>query len=324
MACALVALAPTGMAQKAPPITIFVGSSTGGLYDLTARLWSRHLGRFLDGEPNILVQNMPGAGGLSATNHLYNLAPQDGSALGVVSASAVLLALFGDPAARFDPRKFAWIGGRSQETAVCGFWYTSKAKSFEDLRRIETVVASTGPGARSYTHPIMFNALLGTKFRNVAGYPGGSEMSLAIERGEVEGECGWSWGAMKARTSNWLREGKLKVLLQAGYKKNPELPDVPFALDLAPSKDIRSVMEVLLTDTVLAWPLIGPPNMTEARAAELRTAFDAMMKDAELVKDAEKNQLEVDPIGGREMQDIVNRLFDLPPPLIAQAKSIFK
>ena len=321
---ALAAVPAGALAQRAPPVTLFAGSSVGGLYDLTARLWSRHLGRFLPDEPTILVQNMPGAGGLSATNHLANLAPKDGTALGVVNASAVLLALFGDPSARFDPRQFAWIGGRSMETAVCAFWHESRPRAFEDLRTTETIVGSSGPGARSFTHAVMFNALMGTKFRNVSGYPGGSEMSLAMERREIDGECGWSWGSLKSRTAQWLRDGKLRVLAQSALKKNPELPDVPMALDLAPSPEARAVVEALLTDTLLAWPLIGPPGMPEATTARLRAAFDAMMSDPELLKDAEKSQLDVDVVRGAEMQAIVGKLFDLPPPLVARAKAIFK
>ncbi len=320
----LAGMSGMAVAQKAPTVTIFVGSSTGGLYDLTGRLWARHLGRFLPGEPTVVVQNMPGAGGLSATNHIYNLAPKDGTALGVTNAAAVMLALFNDPAARFDPRKFAWIGGRSTETAVCAFWHTSKPKTFEDLQKSEVVVGSSGPGARSYNHAIMFNAMLGTKFRNISGYPGGAEMSLAMERGEIDGECGWSWGSLKSRTAEWLRDGKLKILAQAALKKSPDLPNVPLALDLAPTNEARSVMEVLLTDTLLAWPLVAPPGLPDEKVAQLRAAFNAMMSDPETLKDAARSQLDVDIVRGEEMQDIVGRVFALPPDLIAQAKAIFK
>ena len=310
--------------QKTSTITIFAGSSVGGLYDLTARLWSRHLGRFLSGEPTVIVQNMPGAGGLTATNHLANLAPRDGTALGVVNASAVLLSLFGDPSARFDPRRFAWIGGRSMETAVCAFWHESHPRTFEDLRTTETVIGSSGPGARSYTHAIMFNALLGTKFRNVSGYPGGSEMSMAMERREIDGECGWSWGSLKSRTAQWLRDGKLRIVVQSAMKKSPDLPDVPMALDLAPTPEARAVMEALLTDTLLAWPLIGPPGMPEPAIAHLRMAFNTMMSDPALLRDAERSQLDVDVVRGEEMQAIVNKLFELPPPIVERAKGLFK
>ncbi len=322
---ALGILAATGaQAQKAQNVTIVVGSSASGLYDLTARLWSRHLGRFLPGEPSVIVQNLPGAGGLTAINQLYNLSPKDGSQLGVINASAVMLALFGDPSARFDPRKLTWIGGRSQETAVCGFWHTTRPKTFEDLRTAETIVASSGPGARSYSHPVMFNALLGTKFKNVSGYPGGAEMSLAIERGEVEGECGWSWGSMKTRTADWLRDKKLKVLVQAGLKRNRDLPDVPMALDLTKDPESRAIMEALLTDTLMAWPLIAPPGLPDATIATLRGAFDKMMKDPDMLADAEKTGLEIDPVVGAELQAIVERLFAMPQAQIDKAKEVFK
>jgi tripartite-type tricarboxylate transporter receptor subunit TctC len=312
------------LAQKAPPVTIIVGTSTGGLYDLTARLWSRHLGRFLPGDPTIIVQNMPGAGSLTAVNYLYNIAPKDGTTLGVINASSVLQALFQDPKAKFDARKLAWIGGRSQETAVCGFWHTAKPKSFDDLRKMESIVGSSGPGASSYTHPLMLNALLGTKMRMISGYPGGSEMSLAMQRGEIEGECGWSWGSMKTRTAQWLRDGKIKVLLQAGLKKNPDLPNVPSALDYVKDDEARGIMKAVLTGTLLAWPLVAPPGLGDAKVAQLRGAFQAMMKDPEMLKDAEKGKLEIDPVSGEEMQDIVQGLYELPPALIAKTKSILQ
>jgi tripartite-type tricarboxylate transporter receptor subunit TctC len=326
VALALVVGAPADQAwaQKAGQLTFVVGSTTGGLYDLTARLWSRHLPKFLPGEPGVLVQNMPGSGGLSATNHVYNLAPRDGMTLGVTNASAVLLSLFGDATARFDPRKFNWIGGRSQETAVCGFWHTARANSFEDLRHDGAIVGSSGPGGRSYTHPIMYNALLGTKLRNISGYPGGAEMSLAMERGEIDGECGWSWGSLKSRAGQWWRDGKLKVLVQAAFKPSPDLPNVPMALDLAPDADTRAVLEALLTDTILAWPLIAPPGVPEAKVTQLRDAFDAMSKDPDYIKDAAAADLDVDPVRGVEMQSIVDRMFALSPTLVARAKAIFQ
>ena len=202
--------------------------------------------------------------------------------------------------------------------------HEAKAASFADLRAGETLVAASGPGARSWTHPAMYNALLGTKLRMINGYPGGSEMSLAIERREADGVCGWSWGSVKSRTANWLREGKVKILTQAAMKPAPDLPNVPFALDLAANAGDRAVMEALLIDTELAWPLVGPPGMPAAKVAQLRAAFAAMTKDGEFLKEAEQRQVDVDPVRGEEMQTILARLYEMPPALVARAKAIFK
>jgi tripartite-type tricarboxylate transporter receptor subunit TctC len=319
-----IAASPYALAQKAPTVTIIVGFSPGGVYDLTARLWSRHLGRFLPGEPNIVVQNMPGAGSLGATNYLSNVAPHDGTTLAVINGANVLESLFDNPAAKFDPRQFSWIGGRSQETGLCAVWHTAKAKSFADLQTIETTVGSSGAGSRTTNHPLIFNALLGTKLRIVTGYPGGEEVTLAMQRGEIDGECGWAWGAIKSRGKQWVADGELRLLLQAGLKKVPELPDVPSAMDLAHSQDDRDIMQALFTDNLLSWPLVAPPSLTPEKVAELRTAFNAMMNDSELRKDAEQAQLDIDLVRGEDMQETVKRLFALPAALRERAKAILK
>lgn len=322
--CALAAAATGALAQKAPQVTIIVGFSPGGIFDLTARLWARHLGRFLPGEPNIVVQNMPGAGSLGATNYLFNLAPRDGTTLAVINGATVMEALLRNPAAKFDPRKFSWIGGRSPEAAVCAVWRTAKAKTFGDLKIFETTVGSTGAGSRTNNHPLMYNALLGTKLRVVTGYPGGSEITLAMARQEVDGYCAWSWGAVKSRGAQMLRDGDVRLLVQAGLRKIAELPDVPSALDLAPSKEAHDVMEAMLTDTLLSWPLLAPPGLPSEKVKQLRASFNAMMGDAELVKDAERGNLDIDPVRGENMQDIIERLFAMPPAVVEQVKAILK
>ena len=304
----------TGVQTCALPICF----PTGGAYDLTARLWSRHLGRFLAGNPQVVVQNMPGAGSISATNHLYNLAPRDGSTLAVINGATVFEPMFGNAAAKYDPEKFAWIGGRTPETALCALWHTAKAKTFAQVQQIETTTGGIGPGSRTNNHPAILNALAGAKLRVVSGYPGGVEIVVAMERGEIDGFCGWAWGAIKARSLQLVRDGKINLVVQTGLQKVAELPDVPFALDLAKSDADRAVMRVLVTDTQLAWPLLAPPGLSEARIAQLRGAFDAMMKDPEFVADAAKMQLDLDPVSGVSMQEAVRALVTQPKEIVEQ------
>ena len=319
---AFVALAFGAHAQER--MTIVAGFSAGGTYDATARLWARHLGRYLPWHPSITVVNMPGAGSMAAANNLFNVAPRDGSVLGVINGAMVFEPLFGNPAAKFDPRQFAWIGSRSSETALCAMWHTAPIASITDPFPREISVGSTGPGSRTYNHPALLNVLLGTRFKIVKGYPGGAEITLGMERGELDGYCGWAWGSVKSRGIEWVREKKMRIVVQTALDKNPELGDVPFALDLAKTEDDRNVMRILFTDSQIAWPLLAPPGLPAEKVAALRAGFDAVMKDPELIRDAEKQQLEVDPVKGETMQATIARLFTLPASTIERAKNIVK
>jgi len=320
----LAALSCGGPARAQDRMTIVAGFSAGGTYDATARLWARHLGRYLPWHPTITVVNMPGAGSMAAANNLYNLAPRDGSVLGVINGAMVFETLFGNPAAKFDVRQFAWIGSRSNETALCAVWHTAPITSIADPMPREITVGSTGPGSRTYNHPQMLNALLGTKFKIVKGYPGGNEITLGMERGELDGYCGWAWGSVKSRGLDWVREKKMRIIVQTGLEKDPELPDVPLALDLVKTKEDKEVMRILVTDTQIAWPLLAPPGLPTDKVAALRAGFDAVMKDPELIRDAEKMQLEVEPVKGEAMQAAIARLFTLPAATIERAKAIVK
>ena len=184
-------------------ITIIVGFTAGGTYDATARLFARYLGKHLAGNPTVIVRNMPGAGSLIAGMYLYNTAPKDGTTLGIIGGGTVLEPLLGNPQARYDARRFAWIGGRSRDNFLCLVWHTVPVSSIEDVIKRETVVGATGPGSRTLTYPKALNDLIGTKFKIVSGYPGGNEITLALEKGEVEGYCGWALGSIKTRAPDW-------------------------------------------------------------------------------------------------------------------------
>ena len=216
-----------------------VGFTAGGTYDATARLFARYLGKHLAGNPTVIVRNMPGAGSLVATMHLYNTAPKDGTTLGIIGGGTVLEPLLGNPQAKYDARRFTWIGGRSRDNFLCVVWHTVPVSSIDDVMKRETVVGATGPGSRTLTYPKALNDLIGTKFKIVSGYPGGNEITLALEKGEVEGYCGWALGSIKTRAPQWLRDGTVRPLAQFTLSK-PDLPNVPVASDLPPIADRAS------------------------------------------------------------------------------------
>lgn len=302
-------------------ITILVGFSAGGTYDATARLFARHLGRHLAGNPTVIVQNMPGAGSMVATMNLFHTAPKDGTTLGVIGGGAVIEPLLGNPQAKYDARQFAWIGGRSRDDFLCVVWHTVPVNSIADATTRQVVVGATGPGSRTQTYPQALNDLAGTKFKIVSGYPGGNEITLALQKGEVEGYCGWAVGSIRQRAPQWLTDGTLKVLVQFTAGK-PDLPNAPVATDLAKTKEGREAIQILSADSVLAWPLMAPPGLPADRVRELRTAFDAMMADPALLADAKKANLDVDRVSGAEMQALIDRLYAAPEPVLDLVRKI--
>jgi len=265
---------------------------------------------------------MPGAGGARAASFLYNVAPRDGSVIGGVHG-AVLTAPYLNPrAADFDVTRFAWIGNATRDKYVGYVWHTVPVQTLQDVTRRETIVGATGPGSRTLTYPKALNELLGTKFKIVPGYPGGNEITLALERGEVEGYCGWALGSIKTRAPDWLRDGKIRPLAQFTLAKTADLPNVPLATELARNDRERQAIEFFAADSVLAWPLMAPPDLPAERLAELRAAFDAMTKDPELLAEAAKQGLDVDPVSGAEIADLVDRLYRTPPDVLDLVRRI--
>jgi tripartite-type tricarboxylate transporter receptor subunit TctC len=318
-------LTPCAMAAEfyqGKQVTIVVGFSSAGTYDATARLFARHLGKYLPGKPAVIVRNMPGAGSLVAANSLYNSAPKDGTTLGVIGGGVVLEPLLGNAQANYDPRRFTWIGGRTRDNFLCLVWHTVPVQTLQDATKRETVVGATGPGSRTLTYPKALNELLGTKFKIVSGYPGGNEITLALERGEVEGYCGWALGSIKTRAPDWIRDGKIRPLAQFTLAKTSDLPNVPLATDLARTNRERRAIEFFAADSVLAWPLMAPPDVPAERLSELRSAFTAMMRDPELLAEAAKQGLDIDPVSGAEITELVSRLYSTPPDVLDLVRKI--
>jgi tripartite-type tricarboxylate transporter receptor subunit TctC len=286
-------------------MTIIVGADTGGGYDAQARLMSRHLGRFIPGKPNVIVQNMPGAGSLIAANNLYNTAPKDGTVIGLMQRG-VLSSKFTNPGGvRFDLAKFNWVGNLSSETGVVVAWHTTPFKSIDDVLNQEMLVAGTGPTIDTETTPRLLNALTGTQFRVISGYSGTADGVLAMERGEVHGIGDWSWSNVKTRRPDYLRDKKIRVLLQVATEKLPDLPDVPLAMDFVKSDDDKKIMELFLAQKSAARPVVAPPQVPPDRMGAIRSAFEKMIVDPEFLKDAAGQKLDLDPTPASEIEKVI-------------------
>lgn len=300
-------------------ITIVVGFEAGGGYDAYARLLARHMGRHAGGA-NLVVQNRPGAGSLVAANYLYNVAPKDGTAFGIVSSGVLFDPLFGNKAAQFEATEFSWLGSINREVSTCQLWHTAPVKHFEETRTTSVTVGGTGAGADSHLFPQTLNAILDTKFKIVSGYPGATSVFLAMERGELQGICGIYWSTLKAQRAEWLRTGTLRPLVQLALEKHPEFPEVPLVLDFARTPEERAALELVFAPMALARPFLGPSGIPADRLAFLRRAFEATMKDPEFKAEAERLKLEVSPMYADEVVALLRRLYQTPAGVVERAK----
>lgn len=305
-------------------ITISVGFGAGGGYDLYARTIARHIGGHVPGKPNVVVKNVPGAGGLILVNALYNAAPRDGSELGTFSRTIPLDPLLRDVKSQFDPVKLGWLGSPSSEVSACVGWHTARAKSVADLGTTEMLMAGTGPATDATTYPLLFRAVLGLKFKVINGYQGGADSVLAMEKGEVDGFCPWGWAGIAASRPDWLRDKKINVLMQLGLRKHPAHPEVPLVLDLAKSPADRQALELMMSPHLFARPFATPPGIPADRLAALRVAFEATVKDPAFVADAEKLNLEVEYVSGAEILAVLERLYATPKEIVERVKAAIK
>ena len=300
-------------------ITIAVGFSPGGNYDLYARAVSRHIGRHVPGAPEVIVQNMPGAGSRVLANTLYVRGPHDGTMIGVPNQGIPMDQALGLPGIQYDARRFQWIGSPNQEVNVAWTWHTSKVKTLDDARRIESVMGTTGPGSPTHYYPGVMNAMLGTKFRIVSGYPGSNELDGAIEKGEVDGRGAVSWAALKI-TSDWVATGKVNLLAQIGAAKAPDLPNVPLLHELASNATDRAVLEFLSLAPALGRPFFMPPNTPAENVAAIRAAFAKTMTDAAFVEETTRSRLDLNPITGDDLKSLTDRTLNAPPAVIEAAR----
>ena len=298
-------------------INLLAGSAPGGGYDQLARLVSRHLGKHLPGAPTIVVQNMPAAGSMVATNLLFNTAPRDGLTIGLIQRGMLLAKLTMAGQVHFDLDKFNWLGNLNSETAVSLALSTSPIQSAKDLFDKELVVGGETNVDPEIT-PRLYNELLGTKFKIVSGYNGTTEIGLAMERGEVQGIGDWSWSSLKVQHADWLRDKKVRVLLQGALIKNPELPDVPEAMSFAKGDLERRTLQLFFTQKTAARPMLAPPGVPADRMAMLRDGFVAMGKDADFLADAAKSNLEVGIISSAEVEKAIGLITSAAPEVTAR------
>ena len=303
-------------------IAISIGYTAGGSYDLYGRLISRYLGKHIPGEPTVIAQNMPGAGSLKAANYLYEVAPRDGTAVGVIVESAALEQALDNPAAHYDAAKFTYIGRVATSNNVFLMWHTAKVQSVADAQRMETTLAGTGSGSIAETVPKLLNALIGTRFKIIAGYPASTEGMLAMERGEVDG-TGTSWTAVKVGRADWLREGKIRIILQTAPERSAELPDAPSVAEYGNSPEDRQVTYLYASGSAVGRGLLGPPGIPPDRVKELRDAFAAMVKDPEFIAEVRKLNIDLEPLPGEAVQALVEKTLSIPPAVRERAKTFF-
>jgi len=299
-------------------IRMVIASGAGGGYDAYGRLMTRHMGKYIPGNPSFISQNMQGASGITATNWTYTVAPKDGTVILATYNANMAEPLYGNPAARYDPRKFESVGSISKQQNICATWHTSPIKTIQDAKTREVTVASTGATGNSATLPKILNTVLGTKFKLILGYST-SEARLAVERGEVDGICGLSYSTLKASNPDWIVNKRINVLLQTGAKPQAGLENVPVLVDLVPNADDKKVIDVISFPEEIGRPFVMPPGTPKEMVTLVRRAFDAALKDPALLAEAEKTMLEVDPVTGEEMQQLLIRAYDTPKPLVQRA-----
>jgi tripartite-type tricarboxylate transporter receptor subunit TctC len=309
---------------KGKTIELDIGLSVGGAYDAYARMLSRTMGKYIPGNPSIVPKTMEGAGSMRLANYLFNAAPRDGTTFGTINRGTPFEPILGNTGAQFDATRYNWIGSTNNEVSVCVAWSTSGVATFKDARNNVLVVGATGPSADTYQFPKIINAVLGTKFKIVTGYPGGNDVDLAMERGEVQGRCGWSWTSVKGLHQAWLDQHKLNILFQMGLSKHRDLPNVPLIIDLAKSDEETAILELLFARQVMAWPFAAPPDVPADRVAALRKAFSDTMRDKDFLAEADKANLEITPVAGTDIQALLAKVYATPPAIAQKAAELLK
>jgi tripartite-type tricarboxylate transporter receptor subunit TctC len=304
---------------KGKTINMIVGYSVGGGYDLYGRLVARHLGKHIPGHPTIVVQNMTGAGSLRAALYLYSVAPKDGSVIGTFGRTIATTPLLTPQTANFDGTKFTWLGSVTDEVSTCVTWYTSPVKTWKDALTKQVAMGGEGPGADPDVYTLLYNNVFGTKFKLVTGYHGTNDTTLAMERGEVDGLCGLSWSTLKSKHQKWMDEKKLNILIQAALHKQPELGNVPLAIELTKDPEKLQILKVLLTSQEMARPFTAPPGISADRKAALIAAFDAMVKDPDFLADAKKLKADVNPLNAEAMSKLLAGVYATPKSVLKKA-----
>jgi len=328
---ALLAALPASIASAQSPadfykgrtVELYVGYSVGGAYDLYARTIARFLGRHIPGNPTVIVKNMEGGGSLRLANWLFRVAPKDGSVLATIGRGTGFDPILGQQGAQFDGTKFTWLGSANNETSVCVAWNaTSGISKFEDLLTRQMTVGGTSMSADTDQFPKVIDGVFGAKMKIVSGYPGGNDVVLAMERGEIQGRCGWSWSSIMSTHKAWIDEKKITVLVQLALRKHPELPNVPLIMDLAKTDEQKQVLKLIFARQTMGRPYLAPPGIPADRAAALRKAFMDTMADKDFLAEAEKEKLEITPVDGADLQNLVAEVYATPADIEKKAAAL--
>jgi tripartite-type tricarboxylate transporter receptor subunit TctC len=309
---------------KGKNIDLYIGYSAGGGYDLYARQLARHMSKHIPGNPTVVPKNMTGAGSLVLANWLYNIAPKDGTTFGIIGRGTGFDPFLGNAKAKFDGTKFTWIGSANNEVSVCVAWHTSGITKFDDLLTKELVVGGTSSSADTDQFPKIVNGVLGTKMKIITGYPGGNDVGLAMERGEVQGRCGWSWSSVLSTHLQWYKEKKFTVLMQLALEKHPDLPDVPLIVDLAKTDEQRQILKLIFARQVMGRPFLAPPGVPKERADALRKAFMDTMKDKDFLAEADKAKMEITPVSGEALDKLVKEIYAYPADIAKKAGNLIE
>jgi tripartite-type tricarboxylate transporter receptor subunit TctC len=302
-------------------INFICAYSPGGSYDFYSRLIAAHLARFIPGNPKIIVQNMPGAGGLTGAMRLANQSPRDGTEIGMPDRGIAVNQVLNPSAAPLDASKFNWIGSVSSYDGIIQVSSRTGVKAADDLRRIPVVMGSWGVETSSYTFPVLLNALAGTKFKVVTGYRGAAEVDLAVESGEVDGRLS-SWATLKYFKPGLLNEGKVVVVMQSGGKRNPDLREIPLVAEMASAEQARRILQFIDSDSAIGWSVVAPPGVPSERVTALRDAFDRMVKDEKFLAEAQARHLDILPSTGAELEALVRHTLATPPEDITMIKNL--
>jgi tripartite-type tricarboxylate transporter receptor subunit TctC len=323
----LLALAPPAHADQVEDfynsrsVTMVIGSAAGAGFDLYGRVVARYLTKHLPGNPNVIVQNMPGAGSILAANHMYNVATKDGTVIAMARAP-VMDAVTASDSARFDATKFTWLGNGMTELSVCAQRGNPEIKTIADTMKSPFTIATSGPGSDEEMFTRVLNRLFGMKARIISGYAGGADSVLAMERGEVDGRCGWSYSSIVITRPQWLADKSLHILASLSLERIPDLPDVPSIMELATTERQKSILRLLISCEALGRPFLAPPGIPADRAAALRKAFAASMADADFVAERRAVHEPVNPMGWQEIDTLIKQLYATPKGLLEETRAI--
>jgi tripartite-type tricarboxylate transporter receptor subunit TctC len=319
------ALATTAAADdfyKDKRITLLIGTTAGGGYDTDGRLIAKHMARYIPGAPGIIVSDMPGASGVKAVNYLYSSAPKDGTVIGTFNSAMPFLEAAGAPGVQYKSAELSWIGNLSQSVQVVVVWHTAGVRTLDDAKKREVIMGALSAGGTMTIFPRLLNAAFGTKFRIVAGYQGGTDVNLAMERGEIEGRGASVWTTWKRTRPDWIKESKIVPLVQIGPRKDPDLADVPLLNDLAQGDEQKQMFLLVAGNIQIERPFAAPPQIPPDRLQILRNAFNLATKDPDFLVEAAQLETDVAPQTGDETAKVVASILSVPPAIVEKVKII--